>query len=200
MALDDSGPDQAVSVAYFEDVIDVLKGRGVSLEKGLSSAEMASLEDLCGFSWPPDLRVFLQLALPTGSGFPNWRGSYEAIRELLALPVEGICFDIEWNDFWFSAWGTRPKDMKAALATARSFVEDVPRLVPVYFHRFLPSEPLESGNPVLSVHQTDIIIYGNDLPGYFHQEFRVPLPSWARSVSRSIRFWDQIVLLNSERE
>ncbi|MFD7667426.1 hypothetical protein [Streptomyces sp. NPDC059788] len=47
----------------------------------------------------------------------------------------------------------------------------VPQLVPVYGHRYLPGTAGESGHPVLSVHQADIIIYGNDLADYVRHEF-----------------------------
>ena len=50
--------------------------------------------------------------------------------------------------------------------------------------------PFQNGNPVFSVHQTDIIRYGNDLVGYVHNEFGVPLPDWAAKEPRPIRFWD----------
>ena len=33
-------------------------------------------------------------------------------------------------------------------------------LVPVYSHRYLPAEPKRSCNAVLSVHQTDVVVYG----------------------------------------
>jgi len=45
--------------------------------------------------------------------------------------------------------------------------------IPVYSHRYLPSEPKATGNPVLSVHQTDIIYYGNDLASYFSRSMKV---------------------------
>jgi hypothetical protein len=54
-----------------------------------------------------------------------------------------------------------------------------------------PREPNEAGNPIFSVHQTDIIYYGNDLVDYFHDEFHVPLPDWAVRGPRSIRFWEE---------
>jgi hypothetical protein len=47
----------------------------------------------------------------------------------------------------------------------------VPRLVPVFSHRYLPAEPHLSGNPVLSVYQTDIIYYGSNLKRYIAHEF-----------------------------
>jgi hypothetical protein len=35
----------------------------------------------------------------------------------------------------------------------------------------MPAEPHLPGNPVFSVHQTDIIVYGLDLYEYLHNEF-----------------------------
>ena len=58
----------------------------------------------------------------------------------------------------------------------------------------LPDAPHEPGNPVFSVQQTDIIVYGTDLRDYLAHEFlmsenqqfdwRVP------ERSRPIAFWD----------
>jgi hypothetical protein len=53
-------------------------------------------------------------------------------------------------------------------------LDDAPRLIPIYAHRAVPNEPLEAGNPVFSVMQMDIIIYGNDLEQYLHNEFGLP--------------------------
>lgn len=38
-------------------------------------------------------------------------------------------------------------------------------------HRYLLASPCEAGNPVLSIYQSDIIIYGVDLHDYFLTEF-----------------------------
>lgn len=43
-------------------------------------------------------------------------------------------------------------------------------LIPVCGHRYLPAEPCSAGNPVLSVYQMDIIVYGRDLAAYFAAE------------------------------
>jgi hypothetical protein len=65
-----------------------------------------------------------------------------------------------------------------------------PKLIPVFLHRMMPDEPRKAGNPVFSVHQTDIIYYGHDLPDYLRQEFQVAR-WWTRpSEPRRIRFWD----------
>ena len=65
--------------------------------------------------------------------------------------------------------------------------------IPVYVHRRMPDRPHAAGNPVFSVHQTNIIYYGADLRDYLLHEFlgdkdlgRWPIPD---SVRR-IEFWD----------
>jgi len=51
-------------------------------------------------------------------------------------------------------------------------------------------EPLSPGNPVFSIHQTDIIWYGFDLQDYLRREFEMPRREpWPDEV-RTIRFWD----------
>jgi hypothetical protein len=47
----------------------------------------------------------------------------------------------------------------------------VPKMVPVYGHRYLPGERGAFGHPVLSMWQTDIIYYGLDLADYIDREF-----------------------------
>jgi hypothetical protein len=46
---------------------------------------------------------------------------------------------------------------------------------------------------VLSVHQTDIIVYGRDLQDYLDREFRHPeSPTPVDSSHRAIRFWSDL--------
>lgn len=67
----------------------------------------------------------------------------------------------------------------------------------------MPDRPHESGNPVFSVYQTDIIYYGFDLDDYLRHEFDLPgRKPWPEKV-REIEFWDvdrwySIALLWSE--
>ena len=51
-----------------------------------------------------------------------------------------------------------------------------PKLIPIYSSRYIPESPKETGNPVFSVYQTDIIYYGFDLLSYFENEFKIKLP------------------------
>ena len=130
----------------------------------------------------------------------DWRDdSEEEIRERLNLPAEGICFDIEYNNFWRDDWGRRPSNLQDAFTVARASIAAAPKLIPIFGRRYIPEEPSAEGNPVFSVIQTDIIYYGYDLTGYFLNElnntylsvdFPDLLPDCVAKSPRSIRFWD----------
>jgi hypothetical protein len=52
----------------------------------------------------------------------------------------------------------------------------------------------QAGTPVFSVHQTDVIYYGFTLPGYFRNEFRVPVPPDGLSSPKvRVAFWSDLV-------
>ena len=44
-------------------------------------------------------------------------------------------------------------------------------MIPVCSHRYLPAKRGTYGHPVLSIYQTDIIVYGTDLADYIYHEF-----------------------------
>src|SRR5690349_6228476 len=72
----------------------------VDFDAGLTNEEVVSCEKRFGFRFPPDLREFLQTALPRGPRFPDWRSGDEApLREWLDLPRQGVLFDVEHNGF-----------------------------------------------------------------------------------------------------
>lgn len=75
-----------------------------------------------------------------------------------------------------------------------------PKLVPLWGTRYLPADPHEAGNPILSVVQTDIIYYGVDLSAYFVREFGLATANQqdAAVTPRRIRFWSDIIDLRDE--
>src|SRR5437016_10295710 len=149
----------------------ILADAGVAVGAGLTARELERVESVIGAGFPPDLREFLSEGLPLGDRFPNWREpDSDAIRGQLDWPFEGMAFDIQHNGFWWDAWGARPASLDEALAIARAQVAAAPRLIPIAGHRYIPAEPALAGNPVFSVHQTDIIYYGSDLVTYLHCE------------------------------
>ncbi len=159
---------------------------------GLSVSEFARIETDFGFRFADDHRAFLSAGLPLGDSWPDWRaGSRKDLRRRLQWPAEGILFDVEWNAFWYPAWGERPAAMKHALRSARWHLERAPRLVPVYGHRYLPAGNGTFGHPVLSAYQTDIICYGADLADYIDNEFGAPGPP--RVATPTVEFWSDLV-------
>lgn len=163
----------------------------VNFDAGLSDDEILSTESRFGFRFPPDLRAFLQTAIPCGPRFPDWRSGDETVlRDWLDRPRQGILFDIEHNGFWFPEWGPRPRLLDSALGTGSELVAAAPQLIPISSQRMMPEEPHLPGNPVFSVHQTDVIYYGFDLADYIRHEFDLPgREPWPEQI-RPIRFWD----------
>src|ERR1700732_4940095 len=191
-----------MALSQMGEVIAALKQKGVRFEDGLRDDEFAYTQSLYSFSFPLDLRDFLSHGLPVSGKFPNWRtGKVQhgqrtiSIAELMDWPAEGICFDIERNNFWMPDWDAKPSDLQEAFRLARRMVKQAPALIPVYSHRFLPAEPAISGNPVLSVWQTDIGYYGLDLVSYLTKEFNLPLKHHGNGDKspRRIRFWSAII-------
>lgn len=165
-----------------------LRSRSVcAIDAGLTDAEFARIEETYGFRFADDHRAFLAAGLPVNTWpeprepgvsyahpepWPDWRnGDHAALREFLDWPVSGVLFDVEHNRFWHDSWGPRPGDPKYAVEFARRMLAEVPRMVPVYGHRYLPAGRGTFGHPVLSMWQTDIIYYGLDLADYIDHEF-----------------------------
>jgi hypothetical protein len=177
------------------ELVEMLASRGVNFAPGLSLSQLTAAENRVGCRFPPDLRWFLQIALPIGDDWPDWRDPDSPfIADRLDWPARGMAFDIEHNAFWWPAWGSRPVDLDEAIAVARAHLQTVPRLIPIVSHRYLPAEPEEAGNPVLSVYQTDIIYYGRDLRDYFMNEFFADRDQPGRSDEpKKIRFWSDLI-------
>lgn len=170
---------------------------GTSVERGLAISEIRRVEAQFQFKFPPDLSKFLRSGLPVGDQWPDWRRAIEEcdgpasydIESRLRWPIEGMLFDIENNAWWDPDWGEKPADLKVAKTIASRAVAHAPPLIPIYGHRYLPAEPCEKGNPVFSVYQMDIIIYGNNLPQYLSAESHSEFVGEWNSTAREIRCW-----------
>lgn len=186
------------------DLAKQLRSLGVTATSGISEHALAEIEDRYAIVFPDDLRDLLREMLPEGDGWPDWRRGIMIRRDfegkeidfpldqVLGWPLDGILFDVEHISFWLEAWGERPLDIDEAKRIAASHVTMAPRLVPVYSHRYMSCEPRDPGNPVFSVHQTDIIVYGRDLASYFEAEFGDGWRQELTGPARPIRFWSEI--------
>lgn len=161
----------------------------------MSERELDEVEAGWGFQFALEHRTLLSVGLPTGdSKWPDWRdGEAEDLTERLAWPMDGVLFDVERNGVWHPAWEPRPTGTEDALDAARTYLAQVPVMVPVHGHRYLPAGPSRTGMPVLSMYQTDIIYYGTDLVDYFHREFggAVEVPENHRYAE--VPFWSSFL-------
>jgi hypothetical protein len=175
---------------------------------GLTDAEFARVERDCEFEFADDHRAFLAAGLPVetrapyerGNPWPDWRhGRRRDLREILGQPVEGALFDVEYNALWHPSWGQRPAEISTALSTARRHLARAPKMIPVYGHRYLPAGRGTYGHPVLSIYQTDILMFGTDLADYIAIEFRrrsmipdlTPPPGWTEPPM--VPFWSDFL-------
>jgi hypothetical protein len=154
-----------------QELVDDLRGAGVTVGPGLSDDELAAASEAVGAQLPDDLAGLLRAGVPAGDRFAPWRGPLTRLAELSQLPIRGLLFDVEHNGLWLEEWGARPGDQDKALALAAEQLAQVPVLLPLYANRYLPSTPRAAGNPVLAVHQADIVIFGADLADYLAREF-----------------------------
>jgi hypothetical protein len=159
--------------------------RGTRWTGGLSDAEVDEVERRHGVRFPADYRLFLRVLHATtprlrragfsdhhrlveseAPGFFDWRHDDGAIRAALEGVRDGILFDVE-HGIWHSGWGTRPESAEERVRVVEALWAGAPKLIPVVGHRFLLSvEP----HVVLSVHQTDVIVYGADLRSFLLAE------------------------------
>lgn len=153
---------------------------------GMTEAEIEQVEARYAVRFTPDHREFLRvlhtLNQPTTyveeaseSGledrterllFPNWLTDESEIRIRLAQPHEDL------HKHWLPEWGPKPASEEERAAGFAQQFSQAPALLPLQGHRYMVSEPLQPGNPVLSMMGTDIIVYGWNLRSYLLQELR----------------------------
>lgn len=180
-------------------LIQLLKSRGIQFEKGLTNEELITVEANFDITFPPDLQTLLCLELPVSKEFVNWRKALSSkeyedeVFDKLNRPLEGMLFDIENNAFWDENWGEKPEIFEQQKEIATQNFKKYPKLIPIYSNRYIPSKPHETGNPILSVHQMDIIYYGFDLATYFRNEFHLRLPDNFEipQSPKYIEFWSE---------
>ncbi|GAA0591433.1 hypothetical protein GCM10010174_03040 [Kutzneria viridogrisea] len=161
------------------------------VEPGLTEAEFNRVEEHFGLTFADDHRVFLSAGLPVGRRWPDWRdGAEQTLLDQLAWPVEGLLFDVEKNGLWLGEWGERPRELSDAVAVAQQHLAGVPTLIPVFGHRYLPGIAGSWGLPVLSVVQSDIIVYGETLADYIQREFA---NGPERYEAAEVPFWGQFL-------
>ncbi|GCE22748.1 SMI1/KNR4 family protein [Dictyobacter kobayashii] len=158
---------------------------------GLSDGEIDSIEKQWSVRFPPDYRLFLKILhcldkpitiatydsdtrkiIPCDSPFlPNWKKDSESIKNTYQQLIDDLTYDVLQNNVWKPGWGRKPITKYGLKQQLEALIERAPKLIPIYGHRFLLAEPHECGNPILSLHHSDIIIYAPDLYHFFCKDF-----------------------------
>ncbi|MEO0471480.1 MAG: hypothetical protein AAF206_17755 [Bacteroidota bacterium] len=147
------------------------------------------------------MKRFYQTAVPVSRGFVNWRYAINSVEEAKSVksrldsPRMGLLFDVKYNALWLEESGEQPESYEAQVEVVNKAFHPYPRLIPIYGHRYMPESPSGHDNPVLSVYQSDIIYYGNNLWDYFANEFSIALPEsvYVPQAPREIPFWSHFV-------
>jgi hypothetical protein len=191
--------------------------RGTKWTSDLSDPEIGAIESRFGIRFAPDHRLFLKVLHATEPrctgarfvegdqmeaierpGFYHWLRDEAAIRDQFEWLVDGLAFDVEHNVLWPQSWGARPESAGDRRARIAELSAKAPRLVPITGHRYVLADP---PTLVLSVYQSDIIVYGSDLRAFLLNELYDllgidPDPSWMNADARSIPFWGELIELN----
>lgn len=189
---------------------------------GLSEAEIDHIEATYAVQFTPDHREFLRILHTLNQPFIyveeatagkaeqrrlenlcyNWLTDEATIRQRLAQPYQDL------HGGWLPEWGPKPAtEAEQAEGFAQQFGK-APLLLPLHSHRYLVSEPCQSGNPVLSMWDFDIIIYGWNVRSYLLNEFAEYLigstsedgeidsiyqADYAASLTRRIPFYEDYI-------
>ena len=165
-----------------------------------SKSELDDIQERWQLRFPPDLIELWQRhrCLAGPRSFDWLLDSPATIKSLLDWPFEGFWFDVENNRVWWPEWGERPTEVRERRDRLREIFAQAPKLIPLFGHRYIPEQPFEHGNPVFSVHQTDVVHYGTDLQDWLDRErhgwYAKPWPSGENI--KVIPFWSEAVARN----
>ena len=151
----------------FFKIIKHMEETGVYFSPGLTNDTMEEIEEIYEIRFPDSLKAFYSIALPISVGdteFPRW-GDFSAdniasIRRRMSAPYQWLKRDME-KGFWLPTWDGKTID---------ELLENAPKLIPIYSHRYLPVVNHENP-PVISTVGRDTICYGVSLEDYLLREF-----------------------------
>lgn len=157
----------------YRDSVELLKKNNIKFEKGLTADEVLQIEKNYDIIFPMSLREFLMTALPVSKEFYNWRNkdkeNIENIKNMLNQPIQYI-YDMPKEIYWCEDWGEEPENEEDFKDEVKKRLKKAPKLIPIYSHRYMPMIDNENP-PIISIHGSDVIYYGEDLQDFFKVEF-----------------------------
>lgn len=163
----------------------------VSIAPGLTDAEISAVEARFGFTFDDDHRAFLAAGLPTGRGWPDWRGDDTALIFHVGWPARDLLRAVKEDGFWGVAWGERPDSEYLAIHEASRMLGTAPRMVPVFRQCYLPAGRGGTGSPVWLLDGADVSHTGKDL-----HDFVARLcggPAEPVKVQAPLAFWSDLL-------
>lgn len=153
----------------YKEVIYKMKQQGIEFAVGLSDKEMAIIKQEYGIVFPKELMTFYKEALPISKGFYNWRDKSDInvknIKRAMQMPIDEVIAgseEIDWNE----EWGEEPIDPNLRKRIISNMALNAPKLIPVYFHRYIAAVENER-TPIFSICGTDIIYFAKSVLDYF---------------------------------
>lgn len=182
----------------YQEIVFKLKSKGVLFDRGMSLSEIDETEKLYDISFPAELKRLYSVGLPVSKSFCNWRDTHkenvQRIKDILNMPIQGLIFDLETNNFWCDDWGEKPIDIRDAQSILLEHYNKAPQMIPIYAHRYMPFIPNEIDIPVFSIMQSDIIYYGVNLISYLEIEFGFRQYSeLVQANFRYVDFWSDLL-------
>lgn len=195
---------------------------------GQSPEQIDRMEKIWKCKFPPDYKLFLGTLFGLNNKkesfvfnkknerikiktpiFNNWLKDGDTIRDYQRGVFHGILFDIENNNLWLPGWGKKPKSRVLRKRRLRELLLKAPKVIPILERRFLLIEPCRAENPVFSIHQSDIVVYGPTLRTYLLNEFFDVLainidPEWEKEFKRkrdfikNVPFWGELLEHNKK--
>lgn len=158
----------------YKEIIEKMKLKGFTFDSGLTDEEINNIEGIYGITLPESLKEFYKEGLPSGEAFPNWRDVSEEninkIRERIIRPYNGLIEEIKDNQFWSNEWPSFD-NIDEKTKYFNDLYNQAPRLIPIAYSRYIISSEETNDPAILSVHGSDIIVYGNNLKEYLENEF-----------------------------
>lgn len=188
-----------MNIYNYKKLIEELKCKGVVFLPGLTEEDFDAIKKTYSIDFPESLRKFYEIGVPTmenenENSFPQWtdysQDNIKIIKERLNAPAKWLLQDV-LEGFWIPEWGEKSENITECIDCVSKKIENAPRLIPVFSHRYIVRIPNKENPPVMSMVGSDIVCYGSNLQEYFCKEFlnqNLPI-----QTCLDIPFWGKII-------